>query len=165
MFAVDDDGMLMWLSDRSAAAESFAKHYLLTHRAPANLATDPKGVYSTSVSASGLTRVYVGAGADHLVSAPIGDSHAPDLIGIAQHGVVYTGGVKKIAEHGGAAPDDRDVALVVSGAGVPHPGKNASPVQTTQIAPTILSDARAGPERPGRRADRPHADPALTPRS
>jgi phosphoglycerol transferase MdoB-like AlkP superfamily enzyme len=72
------------------------------------------------------------------VGAPAGDSHAPDLIGIAQHGVVYTGGVKKIAEHGGAADDDRDVALVVSGAGVRHESVNATPVQTAQIAPTIL---------------------------
>ena len=139
VFAVDDDGMLLWLSDRSPAAEAFAGHYLLTHSAPANLATDPSGVYSATVSASGLTKVYVGPAADRLVSARIGDSHAPDLIGIAQHGVVYTGGVAKIAEHGGAAPDDRDVALVVSGAGVPRPGHNGSKVQTTQIAPTILS--------------------------
>ena len=139
VFAVDDDGMLMWLSDRSTAAQAYAKHYLLSHSAPANLATDPSGVFSATVSASGLNHVYVGAAADHLVSAPIGDSHAPDLIGIAQHGVVYTGGTKKIAEHGGAAPDDRDVALVVSGAGISHPQENSSAVQTTQIAPTILS--------------------------
>lgn len=61
------------------------------------------------------------------------------MIGIAQHGVVYTGGVAKIAEHGGAAADDRDVALVVSGAGVEKHVVSHSDVQTTQIAPTILS--------------------------
>ena len=149
VFSVDDDGMLLWLSDRSAAAETFAKHYLLTHSAPANRATDPSGVYSTTVAASGLTKVYVGAAADRLVSARTGDSHAPDLIGIAQHGVVYTGKVKKIAEHGGAAPDDRDVALVVSGAGVPHLGPNQAPVQTTQIAPTILSLLGLNPDALG----------------
>ena len=139
VFSVDDDGMLLWLSNRSAAAESYAKRYLLSHHAPANLVTDPKGVSSATVAASGLTRVYFGPAADRLVGARVGDSHAPDLIGIAQHGVVYTGGVKKIAEHGGAAPDDRDVALVVSGAGISHPAENTSPVQTTQIAPTILT--------------------------
>ena len=137
-FSVDDDAMLLWLSDRSPEAFAFAKQYLLSHSAPANTISDPKGVYSTTVAASGLTAVYTGSAADTLVGAPAGDSHAPDLIGIAQHGVVYTGGVKKIAEHGGAADDDRDVALVVSGAGVRHGSVNATPVQTAQIAPTIL---------------------------
>ncbi len=138
-FSVDDDGMLLWLSDRSAAALSFARHFLLTHSAPANLVHDPKGVYSATVSSSGLTRIYTGAAADTLVRAQHGDPHAPDLIGIAQPGVVYTGGVKKIAEHGGAAPADLDVALVVAGAGVRHHAVNSSKVQTTQIAPTILA--------------------------
>ncbi|MEO7287093.1 MAG: alkaline phosphatase family protein [Jatrophihabitantaceae bacterium] len=137
-FAVDDDGMLMWLSNRSASALDFARDYLLTHSAPANTATDPKGVYSSTVKASGLTRVYTGAAADTLFRAQRDDSHAPDLVGIAQHGVVYTGGVKKIAEHGGAGAEDRDVPLVVFGAGVKHSGTQVQPVQTTQIAPTIL---------------------------
>ena len=137
-FSVDDDGMLLWLSDRHADALAFAKRYLLTHSAPANLATDPTGTFSTTVASSGLTRVYTGSAADALVSARTGDPHAPDLIGIAQHGVVYTGKTKKIAEHGGAAPDDRDVPLIVSGAGVTH-GSSGRAVQTTQIAPTILA--------------------------
>jgi predicted AlkP superfamily pyrophosphatase or phosphodiesterase len=136
-FSVDDDAMLLWLSDRSSAAFAFAKQYLLTHSAPANTITDPKGVYSTSLAASGLSAVYTGAAADAVLGAPVGDSHAPDLFGVVQPGVVYTGGVKKIAEHGGATSDDRAVALVVSGAGVGHHVESA-PVQTTQIAPTIL---------------------------
>lgn len=139
VFSVDDDGMLLWLSDRSAPALAFVKDYLLAHSAPANLVTDPKGVYSSTVASSGLTSVVTGADADRLVDAPIGDPHAPDLIGIAQHGVVYTGGVKKIAEHGGAAPDDLEVPLVVAGAGVAHGTTVATSVQTTQIAPTILT--------------------------
>lgn len=50
-----------------------------------------------------------------------------------------TGGHGKIAEHGGAAPDDRDVPLVIGGAdGGRFHGVDARPVQTTQIAPTIL---------------------------
>jgi Type I phosphodiesterase / nucleotide pyrophosphatase len=137
-FAVDDDGMLMWLSDRQPPALAFARHYLLTHSAPANVSTDPKGTFSTTVNASGLTRVYTGARADTFVRARRNDTHAPDVIGIAQPGVVYTGGVSKIAEHGGNAPADRDVALVVSGAGVRHHASNSDSVQTTQIAPTIL---------------------------
>jgi hypothetical protein len=68
-FSVDDDGMLMWLSDRSAAAQQFAETYLLTHSTPANTAGAANGVYSTSVPASGLTKVYTGAAADALVHA------------------------------------------------------------------------------------------------
>jgi hypothetical protein len=139
-FSVDDDGMLLWLSDRSTAALAFAKHYLLAHAAPANTITDPKGTFSATVRSSGLRSVVTGAAADHLVGAKVGDTHAPDLIGIGQQGVVYTGGVKKIAEHGGDAAADRDVALVVSGAGVEHRGsRTGGHVSTTQIAPTILA--------------------------
>ncbi|HEY5136457.1 MAG TPA: alkaline phosphatase family protein [Candidatus Nanopelagicales bacterium] len=138
-FSVDDDVLLWWLSDRSPAARAFVKDYLLTHSAPANVAGDAKGVYSTTVTSSGLTTVYTGKAADDFVGAPHGDSHAPDVIGIVQHGVVYTGGVKKIAEHGGNDAQDRHVPLVVSGAGA-HAGRTiASPVLTTQIAPSILS--------------------------
>jgi Type I phosphodiesterase / nucleotide pyrophosphatase len=137
-FAVDDDGMLMWLSDRSSGALGFARTFLLTHSAPANRAGDPKGTYSTTVRGSGLTRVYTGDAADTLVRAGNGDTHAPDLIGISQPGVVYTGGVAKIAEHGGDAPNDLDVPLVVSGAGVAHHVVSTAAVTTTQIAPSIL---------------------------
>ena len=137
-FAVDDDGMLMWLNDHRAAALKFVKKYLLTHTAPANVAGDPSGTHSTTVSKSGLTSVYTGTAADTRLQAPNGDPHAPDLIGIAQHGVVYTGGVKKIAEHGGDDPQDRDVPLVVAGGGIVPIGTNTSSVLTTQIAPTIL---------------------------
>ena len=137
-FSTDDDGMLLWLSDRSPTALAFVKQYLLTHPAAANRDGDPKGTFSTSVPASGLTKVYTGSDADRFIGAKPGDSHVPDVIGIAQQGVVYTGGTKKIAEHGGDHPEDRDVPLVVSGSGA-HRGINTTPVQTTQIAPTILT--------------------------
>jgi arylsulfatase A-like enzyme len=50
---------------------------------------------------------------------------------------VYTGGTGKIAEHGGADREDRHVPLVVFGAGVTA-SELWNPVETTQIAPTIL---------------------------
>lgn len=137
-FSVDDDGMLLWLSDRSNAARTFAREYLMTHDAPANLSTDAKGVYSATVKSSGLTRVYTGLSADTLLGAKPGDPHAPDLIGIARPGVVFTGGVKKIAEHGGDAAADRAVPLVVSGVGAAGHRLISHGVSTTQIAPTIL---------------------------
>jgi arylsulfatase A-like enzyme len=54
-----------------------------------------------------------------------------------QVGVVYTGG-SKIAEHGGANPADRDVPIIVYAPGAVEPGAHSNPVETTQIAPTIL---------------------------
>lgn len=137
-FSVADDVMLLWLSNRRSAALAFAEDYLLSHSAPANKIDDPKGTYSTTVSTSGLTTVDTGRSADALLRAPTGDSRAPDVVGIVQHGVVYTGGVKKIAEHGGASDEDRNVPLIVSGAGVPRHAVDTDPVLTTQIAPTIL---------------------------
>jgi arylsulfatase A-like enzyme len=138
-FSVDDDAMLLWLSDHSAHALSFVKDYLQSHSAPANLVSDPKGVFSTTVPSSGLARIYTGTAADALMQAQPSDPRTPDVIGIVQHGVVYTGNVKKISEHGGDAAEDRDVPLVVSGAGVRQGVSVNAPVRTTQIAPTILS--------------------------
>ena len=132
--AVDDDGMLIWLSDRSRAATAFAKAYLLAQSGTGN---DIDGK-ARAFTASGLKTLYAGAAtADYFHVRP-GDSRVPDLLGIAQNGVVYTGGKGKIAEHGGSHADDLDVPLVVSGAATPHGIRVNGPVQTTQIAPTIL---------------------------
>jgi len=59
----------------------------------------------------------------------------------------YTGGKSKIAEHGGAADDDRNVPIVVSGAGVDARGVDGRKVETTQIAPTILRLLGLNPQR------------------
>ena len=118
---------------------SFPSEPLPLEADPVRLATDPKGVHSATVASSGLTRVYTGNAVDALFGAPAGDSHAPDIVGIAQYGVVYTGGVKKIAEHGGDSPADRHVPLLVDIPGLTHPFTVSSTVQTTQIAPTILA--------------------------
>ncbi|MET7683728.1 alkaline phosphatase family protein [Streptomyces sp. NPDC005423] len=133
--AVDDDAMLLWLSDRSAAATAFAKKYLLAQNGSGtDVNAAPK-----SYSRSGLSEVYAGSAAADYFHVKAGDARVPDLLGVAQYGVVYTGGTKKIAEHGGGHSDDLDVPLVVSGASVPHGVREAASVRTKQIAPTILS--------------------------
>jgi len=135
-FSVNDDGMLIWLNDQSTAAEDFAKTFLLNHSGTGNdINGNPKPYTS-----SGLAHVYAGKDAAAFIGVPANDSRVPDIIGVVQYGVVYTGGHGKIAEHGGDNPQDRDVPLLVSGqpvsaaAGTVDP----SPVETTQIAPTIL---------------------------
>jgi hypothetical protein len=132
--ATDDDAMLLWLTDRSQAAADFAKKFLLSYSGVGNdINGNPK--YYT---ASGLSTAYAGAAAASYFGVTAGNPRVPDLIGIVTHGVVYTGGKGKIAEHGGADPQDRNVPIVVSGANVENRGVVDSPVQTTQIAPTIL---------------------------
>ena len=66
------------------------------------------------------------------------DPRHPDVFGIAQVGTIYTTGTK-IAEHGGDNPGDRDVPLVVYAPGIVQPGQISNGVETTQVAPTILT--------------------------
>jgi arylsulfatase A-like enzyme len=133
-FSIDDDGMLLWLSDRSAAAAQFAKKFLTGFSGTGN---DINGAAKAYTSA-GLAHIYAGEEAADFIGVPHGDARVPDLIGVTQVGVVYTGKKAKIAEHGGNNPADRNVPILVSGAGVRTGGTVSTAVETTQIAPTIL---------------------------
>jgi hypothetical protein len=68
---------------------------------------------------------------------PGGDPRTPDIIVTPNVGVTYSGSTAKQAEHGGFAHDDVDVIMLLS-----HPSFQAktvtSPVETMQVAPTIL---------------------------
>ncbi|MFC1418024.1 alkaline phosphatase family protein [Streptacidiphilus cavernicola] len=141
--AVDDDAMLLWLSDRSKTATDFAKKYLL---AQSGTGTDINK-NSKPFTHGGLSKVYAGADAAHFFGVKPGDARVPDVYGVAQYGVVYTGGTGKVAEHGGAHADDLDVPLVVSGPGTPDQVTDAAAVHTTQIAPTILALLGLNPEK------------------
>ena len=140
----DDDGMLLWFSngDRTTAADAFATGFLQSYDGDGTgadgqaKATDISKA-AKAYTAAGLAHVYAGPDAAAFIGVPAADSRVPDVIGIAQHGVVYTGKTGKIAEHGGDDPQDRDVPLVVAGPGVRHAISDVS-VETTQIAPTIL---------------------------
>jgi hypothetical protein len=69
---------------------------------------------------------------------PNGDPRTPDIIVSPDVGVTYSGSTKKLAEHGGFSHDDTNVMLLVS-----NPNFSAktvtAPVETAQIAPTILA--------------------------
>jgi hypothetical protein len=135
IFSADDDGMLLWLSDQSQTAANFVKQYLLSHSAAGN---DINGNPIT-VSASGLKKVYAGSQSAAFFGVPNSDPRHPDVLGIAQHGIVYTGGMSKIAEHGGDDPQDRNVPILVALPGSQNGSTITSPVETTQIAPTVLA--------------------------
>ena len=141
-FSTDDDIMQLWLSDHSQAAAQFAKDYLAGHSAAGN---DIAGAAKT-VKTSGLTTIYAGGAVARYFGTAISDSRYPDILGIAQTGVVYTSGKGKIAEHGGASADDRNVPLVVSGPGRAHGQTVNTQVETTQIAPTILTALGLDPQ-------------------
>jgi len=130
----DDDGMLLWLNDHSQAAADFARTYLVAQTGSGNDITGKPRQFSSS----GLSTVDAGQAAVAYFHAAPGDPRVPDIVGVAQNGTVFTGGKSKIAEHGGAETQDRNVPILISGPGVDHGRSNPTPVETTQIAPTVL---------------------------
>jgi len=140
-FSINDDGMLVWLNDRSGAG--FAKDFLLAYAGNGTgndgkaKSTDIKG-NPKPYSGAGLATIYAGQQAASFMGVSVNDARVPDLIGISQYGTVYTGKKAKIAEHGGNNPQDRDVPILVAGGPVDAGEVVNSWVETTQIAPTIL---------------------------
>jgi hypothetical protein len=137
--AVDDDGVLLWLNDRSSTACRFAAQFL-AHYSGFGIASGEQGeAVQRPFRSGGLQRVYAGAAAARFLGAYPDDERVPDVVGIAAPGSVWAGRkFSKIAEHGGAAADDRHVPILVWGAGI-APGRLTQAVQTTQIAPSILA--------------------------
>jgi hypothetical protein len=134
----DDDLWQSYLSIKTQAAADFVKDYLWNHSATAKLYNnDGINRGSVSVPHSGLAQIYAGQEAADFFGVQYSDPRYPDVFGRVQVGVVYTGG-SKIAEHGGDNPGDRDVPILVSAPGTVHPSSNGQPVETTQVAPTIL---------------------------
>jgi Type I phosphodiesterase / nucleotide pyrophosphatase len=131
-FGVDDDGMILWLNDRSAAATEYARQFLVNYN------DSTASVDGKPVTSAGLWQVYTGAAAAQLIGVKENDPRVPDVIGIAQYGVVYTSHKAKIAEHGGDHPEDRNVPILVVWPGATGGLNVTAPVETTQIAPTIL---------------------------
>jgi hypothetical protein len=118
-FTTDDVG-LVWLKPSLQQKDyAAAKAYLLGQAGPLGIAT--------LLDKSDLAPLY---------GNPFGNNRTPDFIAITTPGLIYTGG-SKLAEHGGFAHDDRNVALLVY-----NPGLTAKvvadQVETRQVAPTIL---------------------------
>jgi Type I phosphodiesterase / nucleotide pyrophosphatase len=129
----DDDAWQSYLSNTSQEAADFVKSYLWNHTAT-GVAYDGS---TRTLAHSGLAEIFAGKDAAKYFGVPLSDPRHPDVWGVVQVGVVYTGG-SKIAEHGGANPADRDVPIVVYAPGAVEPGRYRPWVETTQIAPTIL---------------------------
>ena len=129
----NDDLWQSYLSDNSQAAADFVKSYLWSHTA------DGLTVDSTSVTVphSGLTQIWAGAGAAKFFGVPTSNGHYPDVFGKVREGIVYAK-PKKLAEHGGMNADDQHVLMLVDAPGTHRHQVVTAPVETTQVAPTIL---------------------------
>ena len=123
----DDDGALLWLSDPSKTAQVVAA--LRANR-----------------TALAIEEIYAGEALKLRYNDPAQDAHMPDIMIQPQHGVIYSLSHKKQAEHGGFGEDDTHVALLVSAPSL-RPKVVKSPVQTMQVAPTILEALRLDPRR------------------
>jgi hypothetical protein len=131
MIQTDDVG-LIWLRDPSQAAAAVAT-------INANLGCTAPGICADGAGASVLS--------GSAMATKFGDpasGRTPDIIVQPNPGVIYTSSTKKDAEHGGNAPDDSHVALIVS---FPSwtASTNATAVVTTQVAPTILTALKLAP--------------------
>jgi hypothetical protein len=100
---------------------------------------------STSPATSniaGIGEIFSGPGIAQMFNLPglppNGNPRTPDITVTPNIGVTYSGSGKKQAEHGGFAHDDTNVIMLLS-----NPSFSArtvtSPVETYQIAPTILA--------------------------
>jgi hypothetical protein len=128
----DDDGILLWLNDRSVTATEYAHRFLLNYD-DSTASIDNKPVHS-----AGLSQVLTGAAAAQFIGVDVSDPRVPDVIGLAHYGVVYTSHKSKIAEHGGNHREDRNVPILLTLPGARGCSVVGTPVETTQIAPTIL---------------------------
>lgn len=126
--ATEDDIALLWLTDQSKTADAVAA--VVAHE-----------------SEEHVTSVLSDAALAALFADPAHDSRAPDLIALAEHGVIYAKPTAtKLAEHGGFSDDDTNVPILISGRGF-REGIVTRQVETRQIAPTILVVLGLDPRR------------------
>ena len=118
----EDDVSLLWLSSSTQTANAVA-----TLEANATMAGFGQVFYGPSI-----TTMFNAPGLP-----PNGDPRTPDIIVTPNYGVVYTGSSKKLSEHGGFSHDDTNVIMVLSNPSF-TPSMVNSPVQTLQVAPTVL---------------------------
>ncbi len=137
-FQTDDVGLL-WLQNESAPNRANVVSQLQANATAIHADHLPAGtVLSSSIEyGSSLATLYGNPAANNSLA----HARAPDVFIQPNAGVIYSGSSKKIAEHGGGAWDDTNVALLVS---LPTWSERAvsTPVMTTQIAPTILQALR-----------------------
>ncbi len=129
----EDDVSLIWLNSNCTTANAVT---MLETSSPA------------SNNIAGIGQIFSGPGITQMFNAPglppQGDPRTPDIIVTPNIGVTYSGSSKKQAEHGGFAHDDTNVMMLVSNPSL-SPAIVTSPVETMQVAPTILQSLGLNP--------------------
>jgi hypothetical protein len=121
--STEDDISLLWLK-------------------PGTSTTDAVSLLETNAKEADIGQILYGPSLETAFNKPGipsegGDPRTPDIIVLPNIGVVYTGSTKKQSEHGGFAPDDTNIMLLVSNPKIRERSVTAF-VETTQVAPTIL---------------------------
>jgi hypothetical protein len=119
--ATQDDVALLWLTDQSKTNTVVA-------------------ALNAQAQTLGIETILSGNSLKMLFNDPLTDARTPDIVVLPLHGVIYTKTTAtKIAEHGGFAEDDIHVDLLLANPHLDRAKTVFTSVQTTQIAPTILS--------------------------
>jgi len=122
----EDDVSLLWLKSSCNAATEVG---ILETQSP------------TSNNVAGIGEIFWGQSINQLFNPPgippNGDPRSPDIAVAPNVGVTYSGSTKKQAEHGGFSHDDTNVMILVSNPSF-APKTLTTPVQTAQVAPTVL---------------------------
>jgi Type I phosphodiesterase / nucleotide pyrophosphatase len=125
----DGDVMSIWLTDQNQTGRV------------GEMLSQPE-----NQSVAGIQQVLWGDSLKLLTNDPMHDGRIPDLVVVPNLGVVYYPPAdKSIAGHGGFSEDDTHVALLVSNPSL-KPRVVRTPVQTAQVAPTILRVVGIPPE-------------------
>jgi hypothetical protein len=126
----EDDVSLLWLKPGADTATAVG---VLQSMSP---------VLPPADNIAGIGQIFWGATILPMFNAPglppNGDPRTPDIVVTPNVGVIYTNHQAKVAEHGGWANDDTNVIMLLSNPSF-EPKTVFSPVETTQVAPTILA--------------------------
>lgn len=93
-----------------------------------------------------IKRIVSGESLKLMFNDPLKDPRIPDIVIEPDLGGIYTDADSKfLMEHGGFSDDDTHVALIMAGPGMPSGKVIKTPVETTQIAPTIIRELGLDP--------------------
>jgi hypothetical protein len=129
----EDDVSLLWLKP-SCSAETEVTALEMQSPASHNIA--------------GIGQIFWGSALTQMFNAPglpPRDPRTPDIVVTPNVGVTYSKSKKKQAEHGGFAHDDTNVMLLLSNPAF-SPQTFTAPVQTAQVAPTLLKALGLNPQ-------------------
>jgi hypothetical protein len=127
----EDDISLIWLTN---SADTTKAVQMLENQSPA------------TNNVAGIGEIFSGPGIAQMFNPTSDDPRTPDIVVTPNIGVTYSGSKKKLAEHGGFAHDDVNVMMLFSNPSM-SPATMYSPVETTQVSPTILEALGLDPNK------------------